>query len=125
MSSIKSEKIQQFELGPFWESHREMLGKLVKTEMPSKSRLHYKEVVADKHPETLLIKYGLINFVGNKRNFLRIHAEMMPDYTVNQEEIIFSDNLNGAKKTTLSDNQIHDGRREWLKNLFDKHYNLL
>ena len=60
MSSIKSEKIQQFELGPFWEGHREMLGKLVETDMPSKSRMHYTEVVADRHPETnnLLIKYG-------------------------------------------------------------------
>ena len=123
MSSIKSEKIQQFELGPFWEGHREMLSKLVETDMPSKSRMHYTEVVAHRHPETnnLLVKYGLINFVSNKRNFLRINAEMMPDYTVNQEEIIFGDNLHGAKKTTLSDNQIHDGHREWLKNLFDKH----
>ncbi|HXX96182.1 MAG TPA: hypothetical protein VEL11_03585 [Candidatus Bathyarchaeia archaeon] len=46
---------------------------------------------------------------------------MTPDYTVNQEEIIFGDDLHGAKKTTLSDNQIHEGHREWLKNLFDKH----
>ena len=99
-----------------------LLGKLVKTEMPSRSRL-YTEVVADRHPETnnLLIKYGLINFVNNKKNFLRIHAEMTPEYTVNQEEIIFGDNLYGGKKTTLSDNQIHDGHREWLKKLFDKH----
>jgi hypothetical protein len=46
---------------------------------------------------------------------------MMPDYTLNQEEIIFGDNLHWAKKTTLTDNQIHDGHREWLKNLFDNH----
>jgi len=46
---------------------------------------------------------------------------MTPDYTVNQEEIIFGDDLHGAKKTTLSDNQIHEGHREWLKNLFDKY----
>ena len=51
-SSIKSEKIGQFELGPFWEDHREMLAKLVKTDMPSKSRMHYTEVVVDRHPET-------------------------------------------------------------------------
>ena len=122
-SSIKSEKIGQFELGPFWEEHREMLAKLVKTEMPSKSRMHYTEVVVDRHPETnnLLIKYGLINFVSNKKNFLRIHAELAPDYTVKQEEIIFGDNLHEAKKTTLNDNQIHNGHREWLKSLFDKH----
>jgi hypothetical protein len=123
MSSIKNERIQQFELGPFWEGHREMLGKLVETDMPSKSRMHYTEVVANRHPETnnLLLKYGLMNFVDNKKNFLRIHAEMTPDYTVTQEEIIFGDNLYGAKKTTVNDNQIHDGHREWLKNLFDKH----
>lgn len=123
MSSIRSEKIEQFELGPFWEDHREMLGKLVRTEMPSKSRMHYTEVFADRHPETdnLLLKYGLINFVSNKKNFLRIHAEMAPDYKVKQEEIIFGDNLYEAKKTTLNDNQIHNGHREWLKNLFDKH----
>ena len=122
-SAIKSENIEQFELGPFWEDHREMLGKLVKTDMPSKSRMHYTEVVADRHPETnnLLIKYGLINFVTNKKNFLRIHAEMAPDYTVKQEEIIFGDNLHQAKKTTLNDSQIHNGHRVWLKNLFDKH----
>jgi hypothetical protein len=123
MSSIKNERIQQFELGPFWEGHREMLGKLVETDMPSNSRMHNTEVVANRHPETnnLLLKYGLMNFVDNKKNFLRIHAEMTPDYTVTQEEIIFGDNLYGAKKTTVNDNQIHDGHREWLKNLFDKH----
>ena len=123
MSSIKNERIQRFELGPFWEGHREMLGKLVETDMPSKSRMHYTEVVANRHPETnnLLLKYGLMNFVNNKKNFLRIHAEMTPDYTVTQEEIIFGDNLYGAKKTTVNDKQIHDGHREWLKNLFDKH----
>ncbi|MGC1932062.1 MAG: hypothetical protein WA667_24075 [Candidatus Nitrosopolaris sp.] len=122
-SAIKSERIEQFELGPFWEDHREMLSKLVKTEMPSKSRMHYTEVVADRHPETnnLLIKYGLINFASNKKNFLRIHAEMAPDYTVKHEEIIFGDNLHQAKKTALNDNQIHNGHREWLKNHFDKH----
>lgn len=41
--------------------------------------------------------------------------------TVSKEEIIFGDNLYEAKKTILSDNQIHDGHRELLKNLFDKH----
>lgn len=115
MSSIRSEKIQQFELGPFWEDHREMLGRLVKTNMPPRSRMYYTEVIAEKQPETnnLLLKYGLINFFSNKKNFLRIHAEMTPDYTVSQEEIIFGDNLHEAKKTILSDNQIHDGHREW------------
>jgi len=122
-SGIRSEKIQQFELGPYWEDHREMLGKLVRTEMPSKSRMHYTEVIADRHPETnnLLVKYGLINFVSNRRNFLRVHAEMTPDYIVKQEEIIFGDNLHEAKKTALNDSQIHNGHREWLKNLFDRH----
>jgi hypothetical protein len=42
---LKERKIQQFELGPFWEGHREMLGKLVETEMPSTSRSHYTEVM--------------------------------------------------------------------------------
>jgi hypothetical protein len=123
MSSIKGEKIEKFELGPFWEGYREMLDKLVETNMPSKSRMHYTEVIAKRHPETnnLLVKYGLINFASNKKNFLRIHAEMTPDYIVKQEDIIFGNSLYEAKKTTVNDNQIHDGHRQWLKNLFDKH----
>jgi hypothetical protein len=100
-----------------------MLSMLVKTDMPSKSRMHYTEVVADRRPETKypLTKYGLINSVSNKKNFLRIHAEMAPDYIVKQGEIIFGYQLHQAKKTTSNDNQIHNGHREWLKNLFDKH----
>ena len=57
--------------------------------------MFYKEVIADKHHETnhLLIKYSIINFSNNRKNFLRINAEMTPDFVIKHEEIIFSDGL--------------------------------
>ena len=41
-----------FELSPYWQEHRETLDKLSKTDMPPKSRMFYKEVIADIHHET-------------------------------------------------------------------------
>ena len=124
-SSITNEKIESFELGPYWEEHRETLGKLSKSNMPPKSRMFYKEVIVDKHGETnhLLIKYYIINFSNNRKNFLRINAEMTPDLVIEREEIIFSDGLNQAKRTTVHhDNAVHKGHKEWLKKLHDKHH---
>jgi len=92
-SIITNDKIEVFELGPYWEAHRETLDKLSKSDMPPKSRMSYKEIIADKHHETdnLLIKYSVINFSNNRKNFLRINAEMTPDLVIKHEEIIFSD----------------------------------
>jgi hypothetical protein len=68
--------------------------------MPSKSNICYKEVIAHKNDETnhLLLKYGIINFSNNRKNFLRINAEMTSDFLIKSEEIIFSDGLEQAKK---------------------------
>ena len=124
-SSITNEKIESFELGPYWEEHRETLSRLSKTDMPSKSSMFYKEVIADKHHETnhLLIKYGVINFSNNRKNFLRINVEMTSDLVIKHEEIIFSDGLNQAKRTIVQhDNAVHKGHKEWLKKLHDKHH---
>ncbi len=123
-SSIVNEKIENFELGPYWEEHRETLNKLSKNDMPSKSRMFYREVIAHKNDETdsLLLKYGIINFSNNKKNFLRINAEMTPNFVIKSEEIIFSDGLDHTQRTIVCDNNaIHDGHREWLKNLYEKH----
>jgi hypothetical protein len=124
-SSITNEKIESFELVPYCEEHRETLSKLSKTDMPSKSSMFYKEVIADKHHETnhLLIKYGVINFSNNRKNFLRINVEMTSDLVIKHEEIIFSDGLNQAKRTIVHhDNAVHKGHKEWLKKLHDKHH---
>ncbi len=123
-SSIINEKIENFELGQYWEEHREALNKLSKSDMPLKSRMFYKEVIARKDDETdnLLLKYGIINFSNNKKNFLRINAEMTSDFVIKSEEIIFSDGLDQTQRTIVYDNNaIHDGHREWLKNLYEKH----
>jgi hypothetical protein len=124
-SSIIHENIENFELGPYWEEHRETLDKLSKKDMPSKSNMFYKEVIAHKNDETnhLLLKYGIINFSNNRKNFLRINVEMTPDFLIKSEEIIFSDGLEQAKRTIVSDeNAIHKGHREWLKKMHEKHY---
>ena len=125
-SIITNDKIESFELGPYWEEHRETLDKLSKSNMPPKSRMFYKEVIADKHHETnhLLIKYSIINFSNNRKNFLRINAEMTPDLIIKHEEIIFSDGLAGEVKRTIvhHDNAVHKGHKEWLKKLHDKHH---
>ena len=57
-SSIIHENIDNFELGPYWEEHRETLDKLSKSDMPSKSTMFYKEVIAHRNDETnhLLLK---------------------------------------------------------------------
>jgi hypothetical protein len=124
-SSIIHENIDTFELGPYWEGYRETLDKLSKSDMPSKSSMFYKEVIAHRNDETnhLLLKYGIIHFTNNKKNFLRINAEMTPDYLIKSEEIIFSDGLEQAKRTIVSDqNDIHKGHRDWLKKMYEKHY---
>jgi hypothetical protein len=124
-SKITNEKIARFELGPYWEEHRETLDKLSKSNMPPKSRMFYKEVIADKHPETnhLLIKYSIINFSNNRKNFLRINVEMTPDLLIKHEEIIFSDGLGEANRTIVHhDNAVHKSHKEWLKKLHDKHH---
>jgi hypothetical protein len=126
-SIITNEKIASFELGPYWEEHRETLDKLSKSDMPPKSRMFYKEVIADKHHETnhLLIKYSIINFSNNRKNFLRINAEMTPDLVIKHEEIIFSDGLAEAKRTIVHhDNAVHKRHKEWLKKLHDKHHHI-
>ena len=93
-------KLKALRLGPYWEEHRETLDKLSKSNMLPKSRMSYKEIIADKHHETdnLLIKYSIINFSNNRKNFLRINAEMTPDLVIKHEEIIFSDGLGEAKR---------------------------
>lgn len=127
LSKITNEKIATFELGPYWQEHRETLDKLSKTDMAPKSRMFYKEVIADKHHETnnLIIKYSIINFSHNKKNLLTIKAEMTPDLVIQHEEIIFSDSgLGGEVKKTIvhHDNAVHKGHKEWLKELHNKHH---
>jgi hypothetical protein len=127
-SIVTNEKITTFELSPYWQEHRETLDKLSKRDMPPKSRMFYKEVIADKHHETnnLIIKYSIINFSHNKKNFLTINAEMTPDLVIKYEEIIFSGSgLGGGEvnKTIVHhDNAVHKGHKEWLKKLYDKHH---
>jgi hypothetical protein len=130
-SIITNEKIESFELGPYWEEHRETLDKLSKSDMPPKSRMFYKEVIADKHHKTnnLIIKYSIINFSHNRKNFLTINAEMTPDLVIKHEEIIFSSNGvggtsgNEVKRTIVHhDKAVHKKHKEWLKKLHDKHH---
>ena len=86
-SSIIYENIENFELGPYWEEHRETLDKLSKSNMPSKSSMFYKEVIAHKNDETnnLLLKYGIINFTNIRKNYLRHNTEMTLDYLIKSE----------------------------------------
>ena len=131
-STVTNEKIATFELSPYWQEHRETLDKLSKTDMPPKSRMFYKEVIADKHHETnnLIIKYSVINFSHNIKNFLTINAEMTPDLFIKYEEIIFSSSGLGSssgsgeinKTIVHHDNAVHKGHKEWLKKLHDKHH---
>ena len=133
-STVTNEKMAIFELSPYWQEHRETLDKLSKTDMPPKSRMFYKEVIADKHHETnnLIIKYSIINFSHNIKNFLTINAEMTPDLVIKYEEIIFSSsglgsgNGSGEVNKTIvhHDNAVHKGHKEWLKKLHDKHHNV-
>jgi hypothetical protein len=125
-SLVTRDEIEDFDLGPYWEEHKETLGELSKSDMPSKAIMKYNEIIAEKHNETnnLLLKYGIINFSNSGKNLLRINVEMTPDFVIKREEIIFSDgNINQAKRTIVNDdNAIHDGHRKWLKNLYENHY---
>ena len=127
-SVVTNEKIATFELSPYWQEHRETLDKLSKRDMPPKSRMFYKEVIADTHHETnnLIIKFSIINFSHNKKNFLTINAEMTPDLVIKYEEIIFSGSGLGSgevnKTIVHHDNAVHKGHKEWLKKLHDKHH---
>ncbi len=123
-SPIINENIENFDLGPYWEEHREALNKLSKSDMLPKSSMYYKEVIADKNNETnnLLLKFGIVNFSSNRKNFLRINAEMTPNFIIQNEEIIFSDTFDQAKRTIVNnDSEIHQGHKEWLRRLYEKH----
>ena len=125
-SSITRDEIKSFDLGPYWEEHKETLDELSKSNMPSKSIIKYNEIIAEKHDETnnLLLKYGIINFSNSGKNLLRINVEMTPNFVIKREEIIFSDGrLDQAKRTIVNDDKaIHEGHREWLKNLYENYY---
>ena len=91
----------------------------------ARSSMLYNQVISNKNEEAnhLLLKYGIINFSNNRKNFLRINVEMTPDFLIKSEEIIFSDGLEQAKRTLVSDqNDIHKDHKDWLKKMYQKHY---
>jgi C-terminal processing protease CtpA/Prc len=120
-SSIKSEKVNHITLDPFWEHNQTILKQLARKNMPSKSRLIYKQISTD-HNETqdsYSTYYDMINIYDNRKHFIKISAEFTKDLNIKQEEIVAGNNPSEGKKTILNGDKITNvAHREWLKEMF-------
>jgi hypothetical protein len=118
--SIITQKVYHLDLGRFWEKNESLLKHLTYTDMPSKSRLFFKEISTehDKRQDIDITRYDLVNIYDNRKNYLQISAEFAPDESIRKEEIVVGNTLTDGKKTTLSGSNItNKGHIEWLKDM--------
>jgi hypothetical protein len=120
-SGISSQQVQYPNFPSFWKKNESLLKELERLEMPSKSRLIFKEIASnqDDDKNLLVTNYGLINIYGNRQNFFNIMAELSPDRSsVMREEIVVGTNLSDAKKTVIDGNKItNKAQIEWIKEM--------
>lgn len=120
-TGISSEQLARIDISPFWEKNESLLRELEKSEMPSKSRLIYKEISNNANNENnrVVTNYDLVNIYDNRKNFFGIVAELAPDRSsVLKEEIVAGNSLSDAKKTVVEGNKISNKAHiDWLKTM--------
>ncbi|MGI0086429.1 MAG: hypothetical protein ACREBI_00505 [Nitrosotalea sp.] len=125
MNGISSQKINHMDVGSFWKHNEPILEKLEHQRMPSQSRLVYKDT-STKHNKSkgiYLTQYDLVNFYGNRKNFLKIFVEFGPDLSIRKEEILVANSLSEAKRTTLEGDKVTSlGHVRWLRNMATNWY---
>jgi hypothetical protein len=120
-SGISSEQISSIDISPFWRKNEPLLRELERSEMPSKSRLIYKEIASnsDSDDNHILTNYDLVNIYDNRKHFFGIVAELSPDRSsVIREEIVAGNGLSNAKKTVVDGSRISNKAHiDWLKTM--------
>jgi hypothetical protein len=120
-SGISSEQIASIDISPFWKKNEPLLKELERSEMPSKSRLIYKEIASNtgSNNNHVLTNYDLVNIYDNRKHFFGIIAELSPDSSsVIREEIVAGNRLSNAKKTVVDGSRISNKAHiDWLKSM--------
>lgn len=117
---ISSQQIDILNL-PFWKKNEPLLKELEGSEMPSKSRLIFKEISnrQDRNDGNALMSYDLVNIYDNRKNYFSIMAELTPDRSsVVKVEIFAGSRLSDTKKTVVEGSRItNEAYMEWLKEM--------
>lgn len=119
-SGVSSGQVSRIDISPFWKKNEPLLRELEKSEMPSRSRLVYKEIThetdSNNHVRT---NYDLVNIYDNRKHFFGIAAELAGDLSsVIREEIVAGSTLSDAKRTVVDGSRISNRAHiEWLKGM--------
>jgi hypothetical protein len=120
-STIKRARIDQISLGDFLEENEAMLKKVSQKNMPSKTRLIYKQISTDlnENRDTYFTYYEMINIYDDRNHFMKISTEFTKDLDIKREEIVTGGNQSIDKKTILSNDEItNKSHKEWLREMF-------
>ena len=120
-STIKRARIDQISLGDFLEENEAMLKKVSQKNMPSKTRLIYKQISTDlnENRDTYFTYYEMINIYDDRNHFMKISTEFTKDLDIKREEIVTGGNQSINKKTILSNDEItNKSHKEWLREMF-------
>jgi hypothetical protein len=121
-TGISSEQIAHIDISPFWKKNESLLKELERSEMPSKSRLIYKEIASNidsSDNNRVVTNYDLVNIYGNRKRFFGIVAELTPDRSsIIEEEIVAGNTLSDAKRTVVDGSRISNKAHiDWLKTM--------
>jgi hypothetical protein len=121
-TGISSEQIAHIDISPFWKKNESLLKELERSEMPSKSRLIYKEIASNidsRNNNRVVTNYDLVNIYDNRKRFFGIVAELTPDRSsIIREEIVAGNTLSDAKRTVVDGSRISNKAHiDWLKTL--------
>jgi hypothetical protein len=121
-TGISSEQIAHIDISPFWKKNESLLKELERSEMPSKSRLIYKEIASNidsSNNNRVVTNYDLVNIYDNRKRFFGIVAELTPDHSsIIGEEIVAGNTLSDAKRTVVDGSRISNKAHiDWLKTM--------
>jgi hypothetical protein len=121
-TGISSEQIAHIDISPFWKKNESLLKELERSEMPSKSRLIYKEIASNidsSNNNCVVTNYDLVNIYDNRKRFFGIVAELTPDRSsIIGEEIVAGNTLSDAKRTVVDGSRISNKAHiDWLKTM--------
>lgn len=120
-SGISSGHVGMINNSPFWKKNEHLLRELERSEMPSKSRLVYKEItnITDSSNNHILTNYDLVSIYDNRKHFFGIAAELSPDRSsIIKEEIVAGNRLYYAKRTVVDGSKItNKAHIDWLKEM--------
>jgi hypothetical protein len=121
-TGISSEQIAHIDISPFWKKNESLLKELERSEMPSKSRLIYKEMASNidsSDNNRVVTNYDLVNIYDNRKRFFGIVAELTPDRSsIIGEEIVAGNTLSDAKRTVVDGSRISNKAHiDWLKTM--------